>query len=84
MPKLLSDRRQDSNPGSLDCESGVLPLNHRAPQPILYKFSGRFTTIKFQLQTSITDNPYPANSLNTSIHSHYHILTQTLINDFQT
>ena len=22
----------DSNPGSLDCESGILPLNHRAPQ----------------------------------------------------
>ena len=24
--------KQDSNPGSLDCESGILPLSYRAPQ----------------------------------------------------
>ena len=25
--------KQDSNPGSLDCESGILPLSYRAPWP---------------------------------------------------
>ena len=32
MPKLLNGIKGDSNPGSLDCESGILPLSHRAPQ----------------------------------------------------
>ena len=31
MPKLLNGIKGDSNPGSLDCESGILPLSHRAP-----------------------------------------------------
>ena len=34
----------DSNPGSLDCESGILPLSYRAPQinkyPILFSIVG--------------------------------------------
>ena len=32
MPKLLNGFgiKGDSNPGSLDCESGILPLSHRA------------------------------------------------------
>ena len=25
--------KQDSNPGSLDCKSGILPLSYRAPHP---------------------------------------------------
>ena len=32
MPKLRNGNKGDSNPGSLDCESGVLPLSHRAPK----------------------------------------------------
>ena len=27
--------KEDSNPGSLDCESGVLPLSYRAPPYML-------------------------------------------------
>ena len=30
MPKLLNGIKGDSNPGSLDCECGILPLSHRA------------------------------------------------------
>ena len=30
MPKLLNGIKGDSNPGSLDCESGILPLSYRA------------------------------------------------------
>ena len=26
--------KRDSNPGSLDCESGILPLSYRAPRPV--------------------------------------------------
>ena len=29
MPKLLNGIKGDSNPGSLDCESGILPLSYR-------------------------------------------------------
>ena len=29
MPKLRNGSKDDSNPGSLDCESGVLPLSYR-------------------------------------------------------
>ena len=28
--------QRDSNPGSLDCESGILPLSHRAPTWLMY------------------------------------------------
>ena len=31
MPKLRNGSKGDSNPGSLDCESGILPLSYRAP-----------------------------------------------------
>ena len=31
MPKLLNGSKADSNTGSLDCESGILPLSYRAP-----------------------------------------------------
>ena len=31
MPKLLNGIKGDSNPGSLDCESVILPLSYRAP-----------------------------------------------------
>ena len=34
MPKLLNGIKGDSNPGSLDCESGILPLSYRAPSLI--------------------------------------------------
>ena len=29
MPKLRNSSKGDSNPGSLDCESGILPLSYR-------------------------------------------------------
>ena len=31
MRKLLNGIKGDSNPGSLGCESGILPLSYRAP-----------------------------------------------------
>ena len=32
MPKLRNGNKEgDSNPGSLDCESGILPLSYHAP-----------------------------------------------------
>ena len=31
MPKLRNGSKGDSNPGSLDCESDILPLSYRAP-----------------------------------------------------
>ena len=31
MPKLRNRSIGDSNPGSLDCKSGILPLSYRAP-----------------------------------------------------
>ena len=31
MSKLRNGSKGDSNPGSLDCESGILPLSYRAP-----------------------------------------------------
>ena len=32
MPKLRNGSNGDSNPGSLACESGILPLSYRVPQ----------------------------------------------------
>ena len=32
MPNLRNGTKGDSNPGSLDCESGILPLSYRAPR----------------------------------------------------
>ena len=32
MPKRRNGSKGDSNPGSLDCESDILPLSYRAPQ----------------------------------------------------
>ena len=32
MPKLRNGSKGDSNPGSLACESGILPLSYRAPR----------------------------------------------------
>ena len=32
MPKRRNVSKEDSNPGSLDCESGILPLSYRAPR----------------------------------------------------
>ena len=43
MPKLLNDSKGDSQPGSLDCESGILPLSYRAP--ILDEFKVQKLTI---------------------------------------
>ena len=34
MPNLRNGSKGDSNPGSLDCESGILPLSHRAPHDV--------------------------------------------------
>ena len=31
MPNLRKGSKRDSNPGSLDSESGILPLSYRAP-----------------------------------------------------
>ena len=31
MPKLRNGSKWDLNPGSLDCESGILPLSYLAP-----------------------------------------------------
>ena len=35
MPNLRNGTKGDSNPGSLDCESGILPLIYRAPYKVL-------------------------------------------------
>ena len=35
MPKLRNGSKGDSNPGSLDCESGILPLSYRAPHSVI-------------------------------------------------
>ena len=34
MPNLRNGSKGDSNPGSLDCESGILPLSCRAPYQV--------------------------------------------------
>ena len=34
MPNLQNVAKGDSNPGSLDCESHILPLSYRAPYNI--------------------------------------------------
>ena len=36
MPNLQNGSKGDSSPGSLDCESGVLPLSYRAPHDTSY------------------------------------------------
>ena len=37
MPNLQNDSKGDSNPGSLDCESGILPLSYCAAlMPFIY------------------------------------------------
>ena len=36
MSKLRNGSKLDSNPGSLDCESGILPLSYRAPIIIVF------------------------------------------------
>ena len=35
MPNLRNSTKGDSNPGSLDCESGVLPLSYRTDSSVL-------------------------------------------------
>ena len=35
MPNLRNGSKGDSNPGSLDCESGILPLSYRAPHVLV-------------------------------------------------
>ena len=37
MPKLRNGNKRDSNPGSLDCKSGILPLIYSAPQQSIRK-----------------------------------------------
>ena len=34
MPNLRNGSKGHSNPGSFDCESGILPLSYRAPQKL--------------------------------------------------
>ena len=41
MSKLRNGSKGDSNPGSLDCESDILPLIYRAPRLILPTFGMR-------------------------------------------
>ena len=36
MPKFRNDCEADSNPGPLDCESGVLLLSYHAPRVIVH------------------------------------------------
>ena len=38
MPKLRNDSREDSNPGLLDCESGILLLSYSAQSMALEKY----------------------------------------------
>ena len=40
MPKLRNGSKGDSNPDSLDCESGILPLSYRAPSSTARKWVG--------------------------------------------
>ena len=42
-PIFDTEAKGDSNAGSLDCESGILPLSYRAPQS-LSAFAGRLST----------------------------------------
>ena len=37
-PTFETVTKGDSNPGSLDCESGILPLSYRAPQVAFFVF----------------------------------------------
>ena len=37
MPKLRNGMRGDSNPGSVDCEFGILPLSYHAPH-VVYNY----------------------------------------------
>ena len=36
MPNLETVTKRDSNPGSLDCEFGILPLSYRAPYTLYH------------------------------------------------
>ena len=38
MPNLQNGSKGDSNPGSLDCESGILPLSYGAPYKLRFFF----------------------------------------------
>ena len=46
MPKFPNGRKGDSNPGSLDCESGILPLSYRAPCNSFHRRPNVFGTNK--------------------------------------
>ena len=37
MPNLRNGSKGDSNPGSLDCDSGIIPMGYRAPFNIKYR-----------------------------------------------
>ena len=39
MPNLPNGSKGDSNPGSHDCESGILPLSYRTPVGPFYMVS---------------------------------------------
>ena len=52
MPKLQNVSKGDSNPGSLDCKSGIVPKMHRAPVHV-QAFPWSFTPITDLLMTSI-------------------------------
>ena len=40
MQRLRNGSKGDSNPGSLDCESGILPVRYRASQVNIYIATG--------------------------------------------
>ena len=45
-PNFETVAKRDSNPGSLDCESGILPLNYRAPCHVIgNKWSYDYTVV---------------------------------------
>ena len=56
MAKLRNGSKGDSNPGSLDCESGILPLSYRAPQVWVSSscyFAMSIATILLPMENSI-------------------------------
>ena len=40
--------KRDSNPGSLDCESGILPLSYRAPRAVMTIYRMKMAIIQYR------------------------------------
>ena len=52
MPNLRNGSKGDSNPGSLYCESGILPLTYCAPQLKLTNELVRYVTMNLKYTLS--------------------------------